>query len=157
MLKIALVVPTFLRVTCAARGRGSPADDQESVRINKCLRHFASRRESDRLIEDGRVKVNGQFAELGQRVSPGDVVTFDGREVNWERRNIAKTPPPYKPKKHGNDPDGVLLPGERDFSYIKYNKPQGITCTTDRSVRGNVVSQIRLEYRVRASAPAVFV
>ncbi|KAL4532347.1 hypothetical protein Ndes2437B_g02755 [Nannochloris sp. 'desiccata'] len=55
-----------------------------TVRINKCFREFASRREADRYVEDGRVMVNGVVAVSGQRVQPGDRITLDGREVQWE-------------------------------------------------------------------------
>lgn len=55
-----------------------------SVRINKAFREFASRREADRFVAEGRVTVNGETAAPGQQVSPGDVVALDGRPVRWE-------------------------------------------------------------------------
>lgn len=66
-------------------GGGQPGGaTASSVRINKAFREFASRREADRFVAEGRVTVNGQTAAPGQQVSPGDVVALDGRPVRWE-------------------------------------------------------------------------
>ena len=70
----------------SAEGEGG--DDAPSIRINKCFRHFASRREADRFVEDGRVEIDGVKATPGCRVSPGARVTLDGEVVHWERLNV---------------------------------------------------------------------
>ncbi len=75
-----------------AAASDSDADDDAgadgSFRINKCFRRFASRREADRMVADGRVAVNGRRAGPGDRVRPGDRVELDGRPVAWEELNV---------------------------------------------------------------------
>lgn len=92
---------------------------QEGVRINKCFKSFASRRESDAFIQHGRVQINGELAVQGARVFPGDVVQFDGRVIEWERLNVAA------------DVD--------NFTYLKLWKDLGVVCTTDETIANNVV------------------
>ncbi|KAG5180864.1 pseudouridine synthase, partial [Tribonema minus] len=48
-------------------------------RINKCFKNVASRREADKFLEEGRVRVNKRTATTGARVLPGDRVTLDGK------------------------------------------------------------------------------
>jgi 23S rRNA pseudouridine2604 synthase len=86
------------------------------MRLNKYLGEsgVCSRREADALIAAGRVTLNGATAVLGTKVSEGDEVRLDGRLVGPARKL------------------------ERPV-YIALNKPVGITCTTDRRVRGNIV------------------
>lgn len=79
-----------------------------------------SRREADKLIEQGRVKVNGAVATLGTQVFDGDEVTVDGKPVK------AKDVP----------------------VYIAFNKPVGITCTTDLKDRDNIVDFINHPKRI---------
>jgi 23S rRNA pseudouridine2604 synthase len=73
----------------------------------------------------------------GSRLQPGDVVTLDGRAVDWEHLNVL-----------GNGQAGAgasdhgELEGEERFVYIKYWKPRGVTCTTDPSVRDNIVQRV---------------
>ena len=76
------------------------------TRINKFLSEsgYCSRRAADRLIEEGRVTINGKVPEMGTKVQPGDQVEVDGKAIN-------KT--------------------EEEFVYIALNKPVGIVCTTD--------------------------
>lgn len=92
------------------------------MRLNKYLSStgLCSRREADGLIEDGRVRVNGQIATLGTPVAEGDRVTLDGQPVG-ERR------PPL---------------------YIALNKPVGVTCTSEAHVRDNIVDYIGHEERI---------
>ncbi len=92
------------------------------MRINKFLSEMgvASRRQADEWIAAGRVTINGVRAQLGSTVGEQDVVRLDG--------NVLQA----KPKK----------------IYIALNKPVGITCTTERSVRGNIVDFIAHEERI---------
>ncbi|WP_404361970.1 23S rRNA pseudouridine(2604) synthase RluF [Marinobacter sp.] len=89
-------------------------------RLNKWISDsgYCSRREADRLIEQGRVTINGQPAELGTRVAPDDEVRVDARLIRPTATNKA------------------------DRIYIAYHKPVGITCTTERHVRGNIIDAI---------------
>ncbi|MEF1290457.1 23S rRNA pseudouridine(2604) synthase RluF [Vibrio sp. M260118] len=97
---------------------------QESAkRLNKFISEtgFCSRREADRLIEQGRVTINGQVPEMGTKVVPGDDVCVDGKPIS------AATDKPI---------------------YIALNKPTGITCTTERDVAGNIVDFIGHKKRI---------
>ena len=84
------------------------------VRINKYLSEVGhcSRREGDRLIEEGRVTINGIIPEKGTKVNPGDNVQVDGVSVR---------------------------PSNAQRIYIAYNKPIGVTCTTDLRIKGNII------------------
>ncbi len=86
------------------------------IRINKFFteRGICSRREADRLIEEGRVTINGRIARLGDRVGPDDIVTRDGEVI---RRSAAAV-------------------------YIKYHKPVGVTTTSEPHVKRNIVAEI---------------
>lgn len=83
---------------------------------------FCSRRAADRMIESGRVKVNGKVAELGYDVQPGDKVVVNGKELV-------------------ND-------GKQEKVYLALNKPVGIECTTDRRVKGNIVKFVNYDKRI---------
>ena len=89
----------------------------DGIRINKYLSEvgYCSRREGDALIEKGRVTINDQAPELGTKVHFGDVVKVDGV---------------------------VVSPTQADRMYIAYNKPIGITCTTDLRVEGNIIDAV---------------
>lgn len=95
------------------------------MRLNKYLSESGacSRREADTFIEEGRVTVNGVPAALGTQVEPGDEVKLDGEQIGEARK---KTRP----------------------VYIALNKPVGITCTTERSVAGNIVDFVDHPERV---------
>ena len=60
----------------------SHKDESEQVRLNKYIAQcgICSRRDADKIIEEGRVSVNGQPALAGTKVNPGDVVKIDGQE-----------------------------------------------------------------------------
>lgn len=96
----------------------------QGVRINKCFKSRFSRRESDVLVESGRVNVNGFPAEPGARVSPGDVVTLDGETVEWERLTLSGA-------------------GGTGFTYLKFHKPLDVVTTTDAEIENNIVSCLR--------------
>ena len=92
--------------------------------MNKALRATHSRRASDALIEAGRVRVNGAVAGAGDRLREGDVVTLDGARVEWQRLEPALV-------------EASVL--EARNAYLVYNKPAGVTCTTDVRVKGNLI------------------
>ena len=94
-------------------------------------RHIAdtghcSRREADRLIAEGRVTVNGIRARIGAEVGEGDEVRIDGNPLAAR----------------------VAAKGKRRHVYIALNKPEGITCTTESSVKGNIVDFVGHEQRI---------
>jgi 23S rRNA pseudouridine2604 synthase len=95
------------------------------MRLNKYLSESGqwSRREADRLIEEGRVTINRAPAALGAQVNEGDEVAVDGDLVGGARKKIRPV-------------------------YIALNKPVGITCTTERSVDGNIVDFVDHPERV---------
>lgn len=94
----------------------------DSIRLNKAIGEsgYCSRREADVLIEQGRVTINGQQAELGARVMPGDKVYVDGNPISQSERTV----------------------------FIMLNKPVGITCTTDSRVPGNVAEFVNHPERI---------
>ncbi len=98
-------------------------DEKDEVRINKYLsdKGLCSRREADRLIAQGRVRINGNVAEVGSRVKDGDTVALDSKTVSTALESRV---------------------------YIAFNKPAGITCTTDRSIPGNIVDYINYPQRI---------
>ncbi|SNV90016.1 pseudouridine synthase [Clostridium cochlearium] len=81
---------------------------------------ICSRREADELIKQNKVKVNGEIAPLGYIVDPKDKV-----EVN-----------------------GKLLERKKNDVYIALNKPVGITCTTERHIKGNIIDFINYPERI---------
>ena len=106
--------------------KGISVSTGSSIRLNKFISDsgHCSRREADKLIDANRVKVNGRRPELGMRVEAGDVVTIDGQEVLGS------------------------IPDKSDRIYLAYNKPAGITCTTQTSVKGNIVDAIDHDERI---------
>lgn len=98
------------------------------MRLNKHISEtgFCSRREADRLVGEGRVTVNGLRARIGAEVGEGDEVRIDGQPLRT--RSTAK--------------------GQRRHVYIAFNKPPGVTCTTEAAVKGNIVDVIGHEQRI---------
>jgi len=92
------------------------------VRINKYLSEsgFCSRREADRLIEQGRVLINGEHAQIGSKITENDVVTVDGKYI----KNNAK------------------------MVYLAFNKPIGIVSTTDQKIKNNLIDFINYPQRI---------
>ena len=86
------------------------------MRLNKFISEtgICSRREADKWIAAGRVTWNGAPAALGTQVSPGDRVCIDGTPLGDKKKPI----------------------------YLAFNKPVGITCTTEPGVEGNIVDFI---------------
>jgi 23S rRNA pseudouridine2604 synthase len=93
------------------------------VRINKFLSEsgYCSRREADRLIDQGRVTINGVVPEMGTKISPTDEVRVNGELI--------------KEKKD-------------ERIYLAYNKPSGIECTTNLDVRDNIINEINYPERI---------
>ena len=98
----------------------------DGKRLNKFISEsgFCSRRGADKLIEASRVTINGKLPELGTKVNAGDEVRVDGDIINAS-------------------PEDKL-----DRVYIAYNKPIGITCTSESHVRGNIIEAIQHPQRI---------
>ena len=98
------------------------------MRLNKLLseRGFCSRREADRLIAAGRVTVGGRRARIGDEAGEGEAVLVDGQPL----------------------PERATAPGQRRHVYIALNKPVGVTCTTEASVKDNIVDFVGHERRI---------
>ncbi len=106
----------------------------ETVRLNKYLSEMGvcSRREADRLIEAGKVLIDGKKAALGDKVAEGQQVLCDGKPV-FSGTSSADAAGKGRPKP-------VLL---------AVNKPRGIVCTTsDRDRAPNIVEMIHYPDRV---------
>jgi 23S rRNA pseudouridine2604 synthase len=92
------------------------------MRLNKYISEtgVCSRREADKWIEAGRVTWNGRLAALGTKVSDGDEVCVDGKPLGVKKKQI----------------------------YIAFNKPVGITCTTETDIEGNIIDFIGHPQRI---------
>jgi 23S rRNA pseudouridine2604 synthase len=86
------------------------------MRINKFISEtgICSRREADQWIEAGRITINGAPATLGSKVNDNDDVRLDGKPLGAKKKNV----------------------------YIALNKPVGVTCTTERHIKDNIVDFI---------------
>jgi 23S rRNA pseudouridine2604 synthase len=96
----------------------------ELTRLNKYLSEvgYCSRRAADKLIDQGKVTVNGKVPELGTKVSDDDDIRVDGKSIR------------PKTKKH---------------VYLAFNKPVGIVCTTDTRVeKDNIIDYINFPSRI---------
>ena len=113
--------------------------NKEGIRLNKVLKETHSRREADALIEGGRGTVNGKAigSKGGFKVLPYvDSVELDGEVVTgWEEMNGLEN-------RKGKSKPSTTYSSDH-FEYIKYWKPTGVTCTTEKSVRSNIISEIR--------------
>ena len=91
-------------------------------RLNKFISDtgFCSRREADRLIETGAVTINGVTATVGSKVSEQDQVLINGEPLREKPKRV----------------------------YLAYNKPVGITCTTERHIHGNIIDAVRYPERI---------
>lgn len=95
-----------------------------SISLNKFVSDtgYCSRREADKLIESGRVLLNGRPAKLGNRYTPGDEVEVDGSLIT--------------------------APKKEQLVYIALHKPAGITTTTETHVPGNIISFVNHPKRI---------
>jgi 23S rRNA pseudouridine2604 synthase len=94
------------------------------TRINKYLSEigYCSRRAADKLIDEGRVTINGQVPEMGTKISEEDEVRVDGKLVSAPKTSSV---------------------------YIAFNKPIGIVCTTDTRVeKDNIIDYINFPTRI---------
>lgn len=94
------------------------------TRINKYLSEvgYCSRRAADKLIEEGRVTVNGNIPEMGAKISANDDIRVDGKPI----KNT-----------------------QESFVYLAFNKPVGIVCTTDTRVeKNNIIDFINYQKRI---------
>lgn len=99
-------------------------NDALPTRINKYLSEvgYCSRRAADKLIDEGRVTINGVVPEMGTKISAGDKIRVDGKLIS---------PPP------------------EEFVYIAFNKPVGIVCTTNTKVeKNNIIDFIQYPKRI---------
>ena len=94
----------------------------ELKRLNKAISEsgYCSRRAADRLIEEGRIEINGKLAELGSKVTSEDTISVDGKVITTKNSPV----------------------------YIAFNKPIGIECTTDTSIPKNIISYINYPERI---------
>ncbi len=94
----------------------------ELKRLNKAISEtgYCSRREADKLIELGKVKVNGKTPELGTKVKPTDEISVNGQVITKQVENI----------------------------YLAFNKPVGITCTTETHIPDNIITFINYPERI---------
>ena len=96
-----------------------------ATRINKYLSEvgYCSRRRADKLIEEGKVTINGKLPEIGTKVVDGDKVEVDGQRIK-------------KSTKQNN-------------VYLAFNKPAGIVCTTDTRLEpDNIIDYIKYPVRI---------
>jgi len=93
-----------------------------SMSLNKFISStgICSRREADRMIEAGRVQLNGTTAKKGNRVNPGDKVLLDGAPLEARPKAV----------------------------YLALNKPPGITCTADRKDKTNIIDFLNYPERI---------
>ena len=86
------------------------------VRLNKYISEagLCSRREADRLIEAGRVQVDGKTAVSGQKVSDNQEILVDGKSISKEEEMV----------------------------LLAVNKPRGVVCTTDKRWGDQTVEEL---------------
>jgi 23S rRNA pseudouridine2604 synthase len=94
------------------------------MRLNKFISDsgICSRREADRLIEQGKVYINGRKAKIGDQVAPGDKVNANGQLLQEK--------------------------DAEDFIFIAFNKPVGITSTTEMSDKTNIIDYVNHTQRI---------
>ena len=99
-------------------------EEPKRIRINKFLSEvgYCSRREADRLIEEGSVTINGKVPEMGTKISAGDEIRVKGI---------------------------LISESKEEHVYIAFNKPVGIVCTTDTKVeKDNIIDYINHPKRI---------
>ncbi|MFW0718042.1 23S rRNA pseudouridine(2604) synthase RluF [Pedobacter sp. N23S346] len=99
-------------------------NNNPATRLNKFISEsgLCSRREADRFIEKGNVFINGKRAKIGDQVFAGDRVMVNGHNI--------------EPKEESN------------FILLAFNKPTGVTSTTESNVKDNIVDYINHSERI---------
>ena len=100
-------------------------EENKLTRINKFLSEigYCSRRAADKLIDQGRVKINGEIPLMGTKVSDEDEVSVNGKVVHRTKK--------------------------KKMVYIAFNKPVGIVCTTDQMrEKNNIIDYINYPTRI---------
>lgn len=97
-------------------------EQEQGIRLNKYLSDagICSRREADRMIESGRIRIGEHAAVMGERVKEGDTVLVDEKPVNPEEKLI----------------------------LLAFHKPVGIECTCDRNNKDNIIDFIHYPKRL---------
>ena len=96
----------------------------EGTRINKYLSEigYCSRRQVDKLIEQGRIMVNSKEAVMGYKVQKDDVIHVDGEKIKHKKSKRI---------------------------FIALNKPKGVVCTTNAGVEeNNIIDFIKFRERI---------
>lgn len=95
---------------------------EPTKRLNKAISEtgYCSRREADRLIEQGKVLLNGRVGVLGDKVLPNDNIVIEGEKITLEK----------------------------EFVYLAFNKPKGIVSTTDLKEKHNIIDYINFPERI---------
>jgi 23S rRNA pseudouridine2604 synthase len=94
----------------------------EPLRLNKFLSEagVCSRREADRLIEAGKIQIDGQIAQMGDKVLPHQKVSVNGKSIKKEEKQV----------------------------LIAFNKPRGIVCTTEKKEPNNIIDYLNFGKRI---------
>lgn len=100
----------------------APMPNDASTSINKFIAGtgLCSRREADKMLDAGRVLLNGQPAQKGNRVAAGDEVSVDGKSLTTKPAAV----------------------------YLALHKPAGITCTTDQRDKTNIIDFVNYPERI---------
>lgn len=96
--------------------------NENGIRVNKFIADsgVCSRREADRLIDAGKVLINGEIVEPGMRVFDGDKVSVNGKLISLEEKKL----------------------------YFAFNKPVGVVCTAEKKEKNNIIDYIGYEKRL---------
>ena len=98
--------------------------EKKTIRINKYLSEigYCSRRAADKLIEQGRIRINGKIAVMGIKISDEDEIQINGK---------------------------LVAHPEKKMVYIVFNKPAGVVCTTDQvREKNNIIDYINYPTRI---------
>ena len=98
--------------------------ESQGIRINKYLSEigYCSRRQADKLIEQGRIIVNSKEAVMGYKVQKDDVIHVDGEKIKQKKTKRI---------------------------FIALNKPKGVVCTTNAGVEeNNIIDFIKFRERI---------
>ena len=100
--------------------------EDKGISINKFIssKGLCSRREADVWIEQGTVMINDKVAKKGNRVYPGDTVVVNGQKIKNKST------------------------GHKRHIYLILNKPKGVTCTTDKNDKTNIIDYLNFRERI---------